>query len=428
MPSPLRSLRRLPATLNGTRARHAARRRPTGFRFAVADDIAFLNAADWDSAAEAGGFFMSRSYLRVLTDQAPVNLQTRYALVYGDNQPVAAVAVQVVDIEGARLMKAGGTIALSKSAKDPKRKSLLKKALTPLGKKAVKGLRERVLVCGNLLSWGNHGVSFALGVDHASVWPAVSEALYRIRRAEKLLGDASLLVIKDLDEAAMTDAQALKTFSYRPLKTDPNMVLECQPSWKSYDDYLASLDGKYRKSARQLSEALGKAGVTLETRCEVAAEDEALHSLYLQVHNAATVRPVTLLPSYLRAVSSAAGEAGFRCTIAKQGERVVGFVASVKDRDTSVGYYIGYDRGLAATGVPLYLRLLHSTVEHALQMGCTRVSLGRTALEPKARLGARPVAFHLWTRHRVPAMNWLLRAVLGAVPHEEAPERNPFKQ
>jgi hypothetical protein len=27
----------------------------------------------------------------------------------------------------------------------------------------------------------------------------------------------------------------------------------------------------------------------------------------------------------------------------------------------------------------------------------------------------------------VPAFNWLLRGVLGAVPHAEAPERNPFK-
>jgi hypothetical protein len=30
-------------------------------------------------------------------------------------------------------------------------------------------------------------------------------------------------------------------------------------------------------------------------------------------------------------------------------------------------------------------------------------------------------------RHRVPAMNWMLRGLLGAVPHAEAPERNPFK-
>jgi hypothetical protein len=33
----------------------------------------------------------------------------------------------------------------------------------------------------------------------------------------------------------------------------------------------------------------------------------------------------------------------------------------------------------------------------------------------------------VWLRHRVPAMNWIIRGMLGAVTHEAAPERNPFK-
>ena len=56
-----------------------------------------------------------------------------------------------------------------------------------------------------------------------------------------------------------------------------------------------------------------------------------------------------------------------------------------------------------------------------------RLSLGRTALEPKAALGAKPEPMSVWLRHRVPALNWIIRGVLGVVPHNEAPERNPFK-
>jgi len=33
----------------------------------------------------------------------------------------------------------------------------------------------------------------------------------------------------------------------------------------------------------------------------------------------------------------------------------------------------------------------------------------------------------VWLRHRVPALNWVLRGLLGGIPHAEAPERNPFK-
>jgi len=33
----------------------------------------------------------------------------------------------------------------------------------------------------------------------------------------------------------------------------------------------------------------------------------------------------------------------------------------------------------------------------------------------------------VWLRHRVPILNWMMRGLLGAVPHGEAPERSPFK-
>ncbi len=33
----------------------------------------------------------------------------------------------------------------------------------------------------------------------------------------------------------------------------------------------------------------------------------------------------------------------------------------------------------------------------------------------------------VWPYYRLPALNWLLRGMLGAVPHNEASERNPFK-
>lgn len=98
----------------------------------------------------------------------------------------------------------------------------------------------------------------------------------------------------------------------------------------------------------------------------------------------------------------------------------------LRDGELAVGYYIGYDR-TAATSLSLYLRLLHSVVEQAIEWGCRRLSLGRTALEPKARLGARPQPLFIWARHRHPAVNFFVRKLVHAIPHQEPPERNPFK-
>jgi hypothetical protein len=116
-----------------------------------------------------------------------------------------------------------------------------------------------------------------------------------------------------------------------------------------------------------------------------------------------------------------------RCTILKRDDQLLGFVTTVRDRETAVGYYIGFDRKANAE-VPIYFRLLQTVVDDAIQFGATSLSLGRTALEPKARLGARPDPFRIWIRHRIPLLNVLVRGLLHTISHhDEPPQRNPFK-
>ena len=102
-------------------------------------------------------------------------------------------------------------------------------------------------------------------------------------------------------------------------------------------------------------------------------------------------------------------------------------MTTVRDGETAVDYYIGFDRKTNATA-PIYFPLLQAVVDDAIRLGCSRLSLGRTALEPKARLGARPDPMRIWIRHRIPMLNVLVRALLHTISHHnEPPERNPFK-
>jgi hypothetical protein len=57
-----------------------------------------------------------------------------------------------------------------------------------------------------------------------------------------------------------------------------------------------------------------------------------------------------------------------------------------------------------------------------------RISFGRTALEPKTALGAKPEPFGVLVRHRQPVLNKVLKPLLAGIEHEDAPDRNPFKQ
>jgi len=416
-PKPSNPLHKAAAALREMRERHEERHRPSGFHFAFADRIDFLNEAAWDAVAANGSLFLRRDVLRVIEKHGPDNVLPRYALVFREDKPVAALAVQIVTVTGKHVhneeKSRGATL------------SSLRRALGPAAKLATAKLNERLLVAGNLMSWGFHGIAFAAGENPAKLWPGVAEALYRIRRAERLLGQTNLVLVKDLTERE-SGLESLRRFSYRPMETEPNMVLALQPAWRSYDDYLGALDAKYRRNAKDHVKKLTAAGCAMETLTDLAPHAGRLHELYLAVHQNASVRLVTLPPNFIPALAAALSNR-FRCTVVRRGDALLGFVTTLRDGDTAIAYYIGFDRAAAAEGLPIYLRLLHATIADAISWGCARLSLGRTALEPKAALGAKPEAMSVWLRHRVPAMNWMMRGVLGAVPHGEAPERNPFK-
>jgi predicted N-acyltransferase len=403
MPS-LKPLKKLTNKARDLRDSHRVRHSPTGFGFALADSVDYLDATRWDALTAHNSLFLARRYLRVLEEAGPENLSQRYAMIFRGPDPVAVVAAQSITVSAARMRKI------------PRHEKLAS---------ALERVQERMLVCGNVLSWGMHGISFAPDEDAASLWPAVAEALYRLRRADKLSGDTDLVMIKDISDEHVADTAALAKYSYRTLETDPNMVLEISPRWRSYEDYLASLNSKYRKTCRQIDKEVEADGCRVEELKNVERHTDTLFELYMQTHRNARLRLVTLRPSFLPTLAARLGEE-MRWTVVRRDEELLGFVTTVRDGDTAVGYYIGFDRAANAE-IPIYFRLLQAVVDDAIKLGCRRLSLGRTALEPKARLGARPSPMRVWIRHRIPALNILVRALLHSVSHDEAPERNPFK-
>jgi hypothetical protein len=269
-------------------------------------------------------------------------------------------------------------------------------------------------------------VAFRAGAAPGELWPGVADALYRLRRADRLAGETDFVMVKDLpDGDSAIDPSALSRFSYRPLETGPDMQLALDPRWKSYDDYLASMTTKYRKEAQKLDKDLAAAGYRVEPLVGLEAHLDRLYALYLEVHEAAQVRLFTLRPEYFSGLERTFGDR-FRATAVKHGDELVGFVTTLADGPVAVGYHVGFDRARNAE-VPIYFRLLRAAVGDAIALGATRLSLGRTALEPKAKLGAKPVPLSVWIRHRVPMMNYLVRGLLHTIHHDEAPERSVFK-
>lgn len=393
--------------LKDIQRRHQERHTALDVSYAISDSIEFLNAAHWDQVALGQSLFFSRHYLLAIEAYTPVNIQLRYALIYCDKKPVALLICQIADIFGEQF------IEVSETRKSPQ---------------VLRKVQQRILVCGNLISSGLHGVAFAEGFDNELGWRSVAEALYRIRCGDKLSGNINFVLIKDLKGKVFDTSTVLKRYSYRPIKTDPDMVLSFPDGCYLYEDYLKLLTSKYRSRTKKIRQSILDAGYSIErlSPADMVKHDRELHLLYTQVEQRAPVRLAAITPGYFAAMADAFGEQ-FCCTVIKNVTEIVGFIITLKDVDMGIAYYVGLDYGVNEN-LPLYLCLLQLSIEDSLTMGCRTLSMGRSALEAKANLGAQPVETKVWMRHRLPMVNFALRKLFPIIPYDEAPERGVFKE
>ncbi|MCH1438045.1 MAG: GNAT family N-acetyltransferase [Rubripirellula sp.] len=386
-------------------------RNASGFQFAIASNINFLNAEHWDKVTANSSVFLSREYLASAQNEFTSDIVRDFALIYDAEQPVAAIATQTFDVTGPQLVRT--------DAANPKDLPEQWK------RKSLSFLKRRIMMCGNVHTWGPHGIAITDGHDQQKVWHGVADCLYRIRRANRLHGQIDYVIIKDLCESDQFDATPLNSFRYRPLETEPNMVLTLDPQWRSMDDYLASLTKRYRAAAKKVMKPFASPNLSLSHIQDIQSEAEKILELYKAVASKADTCLFELRNTTLPRTAAALGDRFVTIGI-RENDQLIGFVTIIRDGETAIGFYLGMDYD-ANSRLPVYHALLLSVVEQAIRWRCKDVSFGRTALDAKSRLGCKPENVHVWVRHRVPVLNFVVQQIMKNVNHEEPPDRNPFK-
>lgn len=385
----------------------------------VCDCIAEAPSA-WDRMTEGRTCFLSRQYLRLLEQHGPAGLQHRYVVVYREGRPAAAMAMQLFDVEDELLA------VRDRTAYDARRRLLggkLDRAATWLRNTGLGLAGRRVLVCGNLFSCGLDGVAWSDEVNEAERWPLVLNALTKLCRDEL---HVDYVVVKDLAAAGLHHRAALRAAGFSHLRVEPSMDLRTDSSWRTREDYLGALNTKYRKAAVRLDESIARYGATVEPLHNLAAEEQQLHDLYLQVERRARMRFGAVQPGYFSALAQAAGPDKHRCTVIRKDGKLLGFSLVIKDGTTALAHIVGFDYA-ANEESPIYHRLLHSVIDDGLALGCTTLHYGRTALEPKARLGATATDTEIWIKHTRPLVNPLIGPLLSLARQDTAPPRSPFR-
>lgn len=385
----------------------------------IYDGISQTPAA-WDTLVAGKSLFLSRDYLRVLEVHGSADVPARYAVIMRNQAPLAAVVAHSVHVDDQLLAVRDRT--KFNAAQRPFGR-LLDNAMAGLRNKCLAAAGRHVLFCGNPFSCGLHGIAFAEGEDPELLWPAALDALHRIQQTD---GHAAFIVIKDFLGHCTHPRPLLLDRHFARLRIEPSMDLRTSLSWHTHADYLDSLNAKYRKAARKICDAIERYGTVVESLQDLRADQKRLHDLYAQVERHAQIRFGVFSPSYLPALAEMLGPTRFRCSLIRTQCCVVGFSVVLKDGDTAVAHVVGFDYAVNEQ-TPIYLRLLHQVIEDGLALGCRVIHFGRTALEPKARLGALPTDTEIWVKHSCPMINRVVGPLLRLVPQDTAPHREPFR-
>ncbi len=369
-------------------------------------------AADWDAAAPADNVFLSRRYLTVLEACLPPGMRLGYVVFYRGNEPIGVALLQRANFEGRTHLRELTTGAAG----------WLQRLSLPFKRQMADCMQGQVVVCGNLLLTGEHGFYFkdgAIALDEATalLLNALEDAARRWRPAAALL--------KDVSPERASLKTALLRAEYASFRVQPNMVLPL--SFRSFDEYLAAMNTKYRTRAKR---AFKKAAPLERRRLSLREAQQAqthLHALYTSVAERSGFHWVDLHEDYLLALQYHLRDA-FHCIGWYREGQLVGFHTAIENGATLEAHFLGYEEAVNAE-YQLYLNMLYDLVRLGIERGCERVVFGRTALEIKSSVGARPEECDLYLRMQHPFARRVCAPLLRYLtPEERWVQRHPFKQ
>lgn len=383
------------------------RRQPGELKMAFFDSIEMASKNYWNFTTE--NVYLTYEYLKGIELMHNDGVDFRYVLFFKDGKPVAKAAVQIVDVHYLEGLKQS--------------ESKRKKAVLKLMKENVS---LRIMICGSAFSNGENGFEYLYSISKENAFNSLATALYRLRRADKVNGQISAVMLKDFWPESKSEVSQLKKFDYRSFEIEPNMVVHLKEEWKTFDDYLASLTSKYRskvKSVYKKSKAIDVKSLNAE---DLKLHHNRLDELFKNVYSKADFKLVKFEAESFVDLKQGLGEKLIVNGYFK-GELLVGFGFSLINGKTLDFNYVGIDYDFNRE-YALYQRMMFDQVKIAIEGFCEKLQLGRTATEIKSSLGAIPYEMKVLVRHRNTLSNKFIKPIIKSITAPEVIVRDPFKK
>jgi hypothetical protein len=287
-----------------------------------------------------------------------------------------------------------------------------------------KRVNQYLLVNGNMTLTGNNGFLFNSSisdVDKFNLVDEISDQLVCELRKEKIKVKAILL--KDYNEEEKPNTA---DWNFSEFQVQPNMIMNIDQEWVSFDDYIKAMKSKYRvrvRRARKKAESLEKRQLSLE---EIHSYAEDISRLYRNVAEQAGFNLFILPKNYFYSLQKQLGDNMKLVAYFEEG-KMVGYYTNIFNAGELDAHFLGYDP-TCNKKCQLYLNMLYDLVDDAIQLKAHNLILSRTALEIKSSIGAEAQDMFLYMRTINPILNKGVSTALGYFkPKADWKPRSPFK-
>lgn len=364
----------------------------------------------WDEVAHENAFLQT-PYLKVLENAAPTNMQCFYIGIFKKSELIGVALAQYLDLN--KLESFG--------ERDKCIKTFIRNFI-------FKNFASHVLLLGNNMITGQNCYAFKKAIDYKTISELLIECATEIKNYFKKQNIAIHIVsFKDFYQECAT---AFKEFGFKSIyefNTQPNMVFELQNQWKNNEDYVAAFSKKYRdqyKRAHKKIEGIISKELSWE---EIICNEERIYELYHHVAKNAPFNTFFLDKQHFSTFKKQCGKRFVLCGYFLN-EKLVGFHTLLLNGSVLETYFLGYDEYVQKEKM-LYLNMLYNMTKFGIENQFKKIIFGRTALEIKSSIGAKPVVMSGFIYH---TNTWINKMLPKIFPNLEPTlvwqQRHPFKE
>lgn len=389
-----------------------------GYSVIIFDSIE-LHAKQWLDVAPDNIFF-SVPFLKLIEDTPPRGIKPFYGIISSVNGPIAILSLQMKEIDLSESMNFDDGF---------KQQNVWQKFSLGIRKSASGLAKFNTLICGNVLLTGEYGFYFSdKTILYKDQFRLVENALNTIGKQLSKHGYRSgPILMKDYYRDKEFSLNNLDQSKFVEFAVQPNMILNIDENWQSFDDYLKAIKSKYRVRAKRafkkLSDDIVKRELSIE---EVKIYEDRIFDLYMETASEADFNLFTLPHNYFYLLKEYLKDK-IKIVAYFFEEEMIGYYTILFNTEYMEAHYLGYDKSKNGQR-QIYLNMLFDLIREGIDAKAPKIQFARTALEIKSSVGAIPYDMLCYLKHQTGWKNALLPKLLGfMVPEKEWKPRSPFK-